>query len=73
MTEQLDLFRSSIVGRTDARPAVDALEKLLLDVMCRTERPTTEARSMVDERAVLVTGSRPTICWTTLRSNSSRI
>ncbi|MBM4575635.1 hypothetical protein GS415_04660 [Rhodococcus hoagii] len=33
-----------------------ALEKLLLDVMCRTERPTTEARSMVDERAVLVDG-----------------
>ncbi|NKV38784.1 hypothetical protein GS919_02730 [Rhodococcus hoagii] len=56
VTEQLDLFRSSIVGRTDARPAVDALEKLLLDVMCRTERPTTEARSMVDERAVLVDG-----------------
>lgn len=56
VTEQLDLFRSSIVGRIDARPAVDALEKLLLDVMCRTERPTTEARNMVDERAVLVDG-----------------
>lgn len=56
VTEQLDLFRSSIVGRTDARPAVDALEKRLLDVMCRTERPTTEARNMVDERAVLVDG-----------------
>ncbi|WP_433703438.1 helicase-related protein [Prescottella equi] len=56
VTEQLDLFRSSIVGRIDARPAVDALEKRLLDVMCRTERPTTEARNMVDERAVLVDG-----------------
>ncbi len=56
VTEQLDLFRSAIIGRTDARPAVDALEKRLLDVMCRTERPTTEARNMVDERAVLVDG-----------------
>ena len=60
VTEQLDLFRAAIVGRTDARPAVEALEDRLLDVMCRTERPTTEARNMVDERAVLVDGITPT-------------
>ncbi|MFD4368678.1 helicase-related protein [Rhodococcus sp. NPDC058521] len=59
VTEQLELFRSAIIGRTDARPAVDALEKRLLDVMCRTERPTTEARNMVDERPVLVDGITP--------------
>lgn len=47
---ELERFRNAIISRADARPSVEALEKRLLDVMCRTERPTTQSRAMVTER-----------------------
>jgi hypothetical protein len=57
--QAFDAYREAVVGGMDAERAAYALRRLLLQVMCRTERPSLVQSEMLLDRQLVASDLRP--------------